>query len=111
MSSAATASTTPASSGPISPASDVATPYSPSARVRSVEVNVSWIMPSTCALIVPAAPPCTSRAAITIHGATASPDSSVVTLKMPIPAMNSRRRSKRSPSRPAGTSARPNERE
>jgi hypothetical protein len=85
----------------------IVAPRMPKARPRSAPRNICWINPEFCGVSMPAATPCTSRAAISSPMVGAAPVSALVTMNADRAIRNIRRRPSASPSRPAGTSASP----
>ncbi len=83
-------------------------PSAPKARPRSYPWNICWIMPETCGFIIPAAMPWISRATISTFMLPARPQAALERVKSATPHMKIVRRLLASPSRPAGTSRRPN---
>ncbi len=100
-------SRTPPRIGPETPARPPAVLYAPNAFARAFPDTRSVMMPSTCELMVPAPTPCPSRANTIIDGSDAHAPRIPITAKMLRPAKNKRRRPTTSPSRPAGTRAKP----
>ncbi len=97
----------PPSSGPIAVEIPTVVPKNPNALARSWPWNSVWMKPLTCGVMSPPAKPCRSRASTSSRPDGARPQTALARPKSPTPIMNTVRRPRASPTRPAGTSSRP----
>jgi hypothetical protein len=97
----------PPRTGPVAADTPTVVPNQPNARARSAPWNSSWIRPVFCGVSIPAATPCSSRAATRSSAVGAAPATALVSVKPVSPARNIRRRPTRSPRRPPATSTSP----
>jgi len=102
-----TAMSRPPSVGPNAVATPIVAPKSPNARPRSSPWKSCCTRPSTCGICTPAATPCRMRATSRVSMFGASAHNALATVNPLSPMMNITLREYRSPSRPAGTKARP----
>ena len=82
-------------------------PNRPKARPRSAPLNMFWMNPETCGAIMPPPIPWITRAMPSISGVCAAPQAALAAVNTPTPTMNTVRRLRASPRRPAGTSTMP----
>jgi hypothetical protein len=97
----------PPSVGPNAVAMPMVAPNRPKALPRSAPWKSCCTSPRTCGIWMPAATPCSRRAIRSTAPLGASAHARLVTVKRLSPMMNSARRERWSPMRPAGTSVRP----
>ncbi len=98
----------PPTTGPAAVEIPTVAPKKPKARPRSAPRNNCWMSAEFCGARAPAATPCARRAATSMPTVWAAPAAALHTTKPASAARNIVRRPTASPSRPAGTSARPN---
>nr|WP_051155911.1 hypothetical protein [Salipiger mucosus] len=91
--------------GPETEASPAVSAKSPKAEPRCSGVKSSGTSASVWGVISAAPTDCSTRAATSVPMPGANPQSSEASVKTPTPTMNSIRRPKRSPIRPAGSSS------
>ena len=93
----------PPASGPATDARPADSPNSEKAKPRSLGGNITWVMASTCGIIIAPASPCSTRAPISMSIEGARPHSAENSVNRLMPIRNMRLRPITSPSRPNGS--------
>ncbi len=97
----------PPASGPTAVETPMTLPSRPKALARSAPWNICWMSPEVCGATMPAAVPWISRNSTSQEALGASPHAAEASVNTASPNRKAWRRPRMSPSRPAGTSARP----